>query len=353
MSRLFNDASSEYLTYAEAVPAAAPLTISCWGYTDTGAINEALAGIGRADTTTHYFELLVHGATAGDPIRFQARGGGATNIAVTSSGISLNTWFHACGVARSATDRSVFLNGGSEGTNGASTTPASLDTMAVGALLRSSALHYFSGRLAELGIWNVDLDDAEVAALAAGFSPLLIRPQSLVLYLPLTRDEDEDLIGGRSFSAVNTPSVAAHPRIYRPAPPQMVIAPAADGAHEGAAAFIGAGTMAPTSALGAVGGVTLAGAGAVGAAAEKFLRGVAALAGAGQLVAAGVRVLRGAATLAGAAMLTAVVRTFRLGTVALSEAAVGSLSMGESAIGAVELSEATVGDVTMSEEVDA
>ena len=75
------------------------------------------------------------------------------------------------------------------------------------------------GRIAEAAIWNVELTDAEVAILGKGFSPPFIRPESLVFYAPLIRDEDDDRVGGLSLTAYNTPTIASHPPIIYPAPP--------------------------------------------------------------------------------------------------------------------------------------
>jgi hypothetical protein len=67
--------------------------------------------------------------------------------------------------------------------------------------------------LAEVGLWNVALTDGEVAALAKAMSPRMIRPQSLVLYLPLIRDVFD--YKGRVFVTTGT-TVAPHPRVYYP-----------------------------------------------------------------------------------------------------------------------------------------
>jgi hypothetical protein len=43
----------------------------------------------------------------------------------------------------------------------------------------------------EIGYWNVQLNADEIAALAKGFSPKLIRPSALLAYMPLVRDAHE------------------------------------------------------------------------------------------------------------------------------------------------------------------
>lgn len=104
----------------------------------------------------------------------------------------------------------------------------------IGALDRASPIHHMEGRVAEVGIWDVALDDDEIAALASGFSPLFIRPQSLVYYAPLIRDEDEDRVGGLSLTATNTPTVGTHPRVFSPAQLNFdMVAAAAAGKGEG------------------------------------------------------------------------------------------------------------------------
>lgn len=71
----------------------------------------------------------------------------------------------------------------------------------------------WDGSLAEFAIWNVILDAAEMAALGAGISPLLIRPASLVLYVPLVRE----LLDVKNAPPTKTgTAVQPHPRVYQP-----------------------------------------------------------------------------------------------------------------------------------------
>jgi hypothetical protein len=73
--------------------------------------------------------------------------------------------------------------------------------------------NYFSGDIAEVGVWNVALTADEIASLADGFTCDRVRPQSLVFYAPLIRDL-ADLAGGRAITNNNTATVANHPRVY-------------------------------------------------------------------------------------------------------------------------------------------
>lgn len=213
MARLFDDASNQYLSVAQPVVAAVPLTMAAWIYKDDTADDACVMSIADVATATHFFQLeywndeLVYAGTCG---------GGAVQEAMTSAAGGINTWVHACGVFPAINSRAVFLNGGSKGTNSGSATPAGLDNTSIGAKVASSIVNYASGRIAEAAIWDVALTDTEVALLSKGFSPLFIRPQNLVAYWPLIRDTDDDIVGGYSMTPYNTPTVAAHPRVLYP-----------------------------------------------------------------------------------------------------------------------------------------
>jgi hypothetical protein len=72
---------------------------------------------------------------------------------------------------------------------------------------------FFAGRIAEAGVWNAALTDAEIASLADGMTCDKVRPQSLVFYAPLVRDLI-DAKGGLTITNNNTATVANHPRVY-------------------------------------------------------------------------------------------------------------------------------------------
>jgi len=104
-----------------------------------------------------------------------------------------NTWYTVVGRRKASSKIDCALNGsfGSETTFTRSPTKV-WDTTIIGRLGDSSPSNYSDADIAEAAIWNVDLDDAEVSAYNAGMSPVRIRPQSLVLYSQLIRDEDRD-----------------------------------------------------------------------------------------------------------------------------------------------------------------
>lgn len=222
MARDLDRASSEDLDNASAVITGAPFTLACWVNSDNDADNQNVICITDTASNSHYIGISCEGSVGGDPLRgFISDAGGSEN-ADTTSGFSTGTWHHACFVGAAADDRSMFIDGGSKGTNAVSRTPAGIDKSVIGSWEGSAGkFDYMDGRVAEVGVWNAALSDAEVAVLAAGFSPLFVKPENLVAYWPLIRDTDDDVVGGYNLTANNTPSIAAHPPMIYPAPPLL------------------------------------------------------------------------------------------------------------------------------------
>jgi hypothetical protein len=211
---LSNFSTSNYITIASALVSTAPFTIACWFNSTSATFGQNMIA-GNAASALNYFGLSLDGATTGDPVGIYARGsGGTVDIVNTTSGYSINTWQHACGVFESSTSRSVFLNGGSKNSSSASVIPLLVDKINIGVYRQSGSSGFDSmrGSLAEIGIWSAALTDDEVASLAKGFTPDQIRPQSLVAYLPLVRTNQD--IKGNSWTTAGTLTVADHPRVY-------------------------------------------------------------------------------------------------------------------------------------------
>jgi hypothetical protein len=78
---------------------------------------------------------------------------------------------------------------------------------------RSDDIRNWDGILAEFAVWDAVLSDGEGFALCKGYSPLLIRPQSLVEYLPMVRNKTSMKIAAPTV--VGT-AVQPHPRIIAP-----------------------------------------------------------------------------------------------------------------------------------------
>jgi len=209
---------SDECLYVDAAPATdTPLTMACWFNIDVGYDNHGLIYLGDKDRNKNYWALIAAGYESGDPVAARARGEGNPYTALTSTGYTKDTWHHGAAVFTSDTSRTAYIDGGSSGSETTDVAPTDADRVSIGAVMYSPSENWCNGFIAEAAIWDVALTAAEIASLAAGASPLLVRPQSLVGYWPLIRGL-EDRVGGNTLSLNNTPSVLDHIPIYYPAP---------------------------------------------------------------------------------------------------------------------------------------
>jgi hypothetical protein len=210
MSRYFDDAGTTYLSASNAAVTSTPLTLACWFYSDDDAIEQILVSVGVSGSNNNRWSLLIAGQAAGDPVRAQARTTSPAS-ADSTTGYSVNTWHHACGIFVGSAERYAYIDGGSKGSSTGSRAPSGVNHHRIGAS-HDGSTSKASGRICEVGIWNVALTDAEVAALARGISPLRIRPANLVRYYPVRGTESPEpcVRSGNSVSLTGSPAVADH-----------------------------------------------------------------------------------------------------------------------------------------------
>lgn len=216
MARSFNG-SAQYLSAASVPVSSKPLTIACWFNSSDITNNQTLVQL-AATSGTHRYELLARGGVGGDPVTCLEIGG-TTRLANTTTGYSASTWHHACAVFSTGTSRSVYIDGGSKATdtNSIISDPASIAQTVIGYNLLIG-VNSTTGRIAEVGIWNVALSDADVAALATGVSPLLVRGDALVggsYWRLLGYSPEIDICGGIDLTATGA-TVGDHCRIVYP-----------------------------------------------------------------------------------------------------------------------------------------
>ena len=222
MARLFDDGSFEYL--ARNVPGTdvinPPFTMSCFFNCDDGANVGTLMCIANTDRNHSHARLVIIGSASPKELWANYVGNDSTQSSAKTNTWSADTWHHAAGVFPSTSSRIVYLDGANKVTESTAETGLSdVDSWAVGLLTRLNKLQYISGLVAEAGWWDAALIDPEIALLAKGYSPLLVRPQNLRHYLPLIRDDDNDLIKGVKMVAYSSPEIAPHPRVFYIAPP--------------------------------------------------------------------------------------------------------------------------------------
>ena len=217
MARDFDDVTDQRATTANAAVSAYPITIAAWVYLSTAQAGE-LVYIVENPGASSYVELIIRD-NGGGSWRIVAGANGAGTRAFSTTVLSTGQWYHACGTYTSTATRSVYTDGGGSATNntaagafaGVNNTGVACNTLDVGAT--------FDGRMAEVAVWSVVLDADEITALAKGFSPLLIRPQSLAAYWPLFGNDSPELDRGKNkfdLTLTATPTKADHVRMYTP-----------------------------------------------------------------------------------------------------------------------------------------
>lgn len=225
MSYLFDNASTEYLQVESAPVSGTPMSFGCWFNSDDITNWQGLMWIGDKDQSQNYYLLQAAGNTGGDPVALWRRVT-TTDLLNTTTGYSADTWHHAFAVCTADDDADVYIDGGSVGSSSVSRVPSGWDRTAIGGERDATPSLYMSGMIAETAIWSVALTVDEIAILAAGYSPLFVRPQSLVFYTPIVRDLF-DKVGGLTLSLGGSPSVADHPPIIYPSAlliPQPIVA---------------------------------------------------------------------------------------------------------------------------------
>lgn len=205
--------SDDYLSNGAAVATAVPITMACWFNSDSATAAQVLMCLGASDNR---FTLAAMGSVAGDPVRVTSVTGGTAVTADTTTGYTAGTWHHGCAVFASTTSRTAYIDGGSSASNTDLNVPLLVDKTHLG--VNNLITGDTDGRIAEAAIWDVALTAAEVATLAKGYSPLFVRPSSLLAYWPLIGNQSPEIdwVGGFDLTITGTVDKAAHPRIIYP-----------------------------------------------------------------------------------------------------------------------------------------
>jgi hypothetical protein len=195
-----------------------PFTLACW-FNPNALVGQIMVHLGQIGISPDGYWISV--GADGQVEALAASGGlGLTGMAESTASHTVGNWHHACGVFGATTSRWAYLDGGHEGTNNAYIVPGvPITGVSVAVVGSSSTFGYFSGRLAEIAIWDIDLMPSEVAQLGRAVSPLLIRPARLVAYWPLigpVTTKCLDVVGGLGLSILGGAATAPHCRVYYP-----------------------------------------------------------------------------------------------------------------------------------------
>jgi len=205
-----------------------PCTIAAWCKlppTNTVATG-VIAGFG---STTDNRRLMIYVLPSANLSRVSVQSvdaSGTTGVASSVVNYKSNTWVHVTGVFASATSRTVYYNGGSQGSSFGAVNTTGLNTFSIGSIYAGT--NGFTNRViiiaAEVGVWNVALSANEVALISGAgdpteaLPPRYMRPDKLVIYAPLDSRNSEYEWLRNSLQSSNAPAYIDHPAIHRPNP---------------------------------------------------------------------------------------------------------------------------------------
>ncbi len=223
MARQFAVASTQYLSNETSLNPGFPVSMACWFYCDTLTVDAyqwLIALLGNSDND--YVAMYVF-SNAGT-IQTDSYDGTANQPLANIGGVTAGAWFHAAAVYSSGTSAAIYLNASkATGTSaGASAPLSSRAEIARGGPVYGAGANQFDGRIAEAGVWNVALTDDDVASLAKGFSPMLVRPEGLQNYWDLMgkNSPEIDRFGAADMTLNNAPTAGDHPPIITPPKPR-------------------------------------------------------------------------------------------------------------------------------------
>lgn len=195
------------------------------------------------DATLTEFFLALEMSGVFNNLRGFLREGGTVQWDYRSPGTSINpyigTFVHVA-VTQDGVEPNLFLAGSAVTLTKTTTTDTTKwfkavitdaaspsDTSNIGMLeFNGTDIRLFNGDISELGIWNVVLDDAQIAGLAEGFSPLNYSNGLKTYYPIIGRHSPEiELINGDDGTVSGTTTVV-HPRVFYGYSPSLIHVPA-------------------------------------------------------------------------------------------------------------------------------
>ena len=211
-----------------------PLAFVAWVRPDARGAQHAVA----SDSGSGSSKQISLGCSGSGRFLAGMKGGNA----VSSSGHYSNgntEWFHLVGAFVASNDYRLYVNGTLDATQTANNNIpdfADSNRFYIGTGVSSGtniAAKTWEGSLAEVAAYSAELTTDEIETLAAGVSPLMVRPDSLAGYWPLggiVYDADyTDLMAGNDLTGYGPPAVDDHPPIIYPSSPEVFTAATAEG----------------------------------------------------------------------------------------------------------------------------
>lgn len=159
-----------------------------------------------ADAGATYDLSMCWDHTSSASTYFHRRASGAYD-SVAFTGLTSNTWY-GLGATYDGANVKLYLNGALHAFVASADPPTSPDPTFCLLAGGAGGFNFDDSTVAEAALWRQALSDEEMRALGRRFSPSLVRPQSLLSYMPLIRETVAYF--GPALTVVDT-TVAVHP----------------------------------------------------------------------------------------------------------------------------------------------
>ena len=244
MARYFTAANTEYFSTASSPVTTGDsdaYTLAMWFYPAAVDLNYIPLHLwdDSADLKGHYIHL-----DNVERVRASSHSGSSSEQSIRNGPFVADVWAHAAAVFAGSASRIAYYNGAAATPDTATVGSISADTLWIGARGRGtpSSTSAWDGALAEVAVWQMNLDPAEISILAAGYSPLFVRPNFLKFYAPLNsaKTGDEiDVVGGLTLTDNGTVTASVpHPRIIYPRRRQQILVPSVAAPAAGGGGFL-------------------------------------------------------------------------------------------------------------------
>ncbi|MCK4826938.1 LamG domain-containing protein, partial [bacterium] len=143
-----------------------PFSISCWVYLKQKPVTfgDEFTFLSFSDPDSSSNFCILRADDAADRFQFNLNDSGGTNSTTASTDFVANRWYQVTGVAASATDRRILVNGGSKGTNTANCTPnfGLMNGITIGMFRFNNQLYdYADAYIRDVRFYNRALSDQE------------------------------------------------------------------------------------------------------------------------------------------------------------------------------------------------
>lgn len=242
MARLF-DGSNDYVAALLDLTPYTELSLSFWLWWDAFANDDDLAFEHTVNYTANPGGLIVNPNSSSTKFEVGIGTGAGAFYTDTFSRPSAAAWHHyLVTLSRSGPANAVWVDGVSQTLTAGTHTVVAYGTFANDYLVfmaRGGVSLFGAGRMAEIGLYGgVLLGQDDATALAAGYSPLLVRSPSLSFYWPFIGRTQPEIELRQSAVALFHPSDATayptvedHPRVIYPSRRRVQRWPAASAAR--------------------------------------------------------------------------------------------------------------------------